>query len=702
VDDSLVPFFKPRGIVVIGVSTSEGKLGHGIARNLTNCGFPGPIHFVAQRGGSLFGRPVHTDLAQVPDPVDLAILAVPPAATPDVLRTCGSRAIPAAIIVSAGFREAGDEGARLEALCLDIAHSQRIRLLGPNCIGIIDTHLPLDTTFLQPPMPPKGNIGFVSHSGAYCAAIIDWARGQGFGFSQVASVGNQADVTEVEMLAAVGADPNTNVIVLYLEGVSDGRRLVAIARELTPRKAVIALKVGRSEFGHRAAASHTGALAGSDRAYDAAFENCGVLRASTSAEMFDWARAIALCPAPAGNRVAILTNAGGPGVVAADAVALNGLSMAVLGEKTRRDLTDILPPSASVRNPIDMLASATPGVYAESLQTIAKDGGVDGVILILPPPPMFRAEEVAAAVLPVIRAAGKPVLVTLMGSALTAVAHDEFTAAHVPVYAFPEAAVSGFAALVRRTAPLSSTLADLLPPQVSPTIETLDSMSAEDLMASCGIASARSALARSASEAVTAARELELPVVLKVVSADIPHKSDADGVLMHLQSEREVSEGYERLLRQVRARRPEARIEAVQVQHEIAGGADVILGVVRDPDFGPLLMFGSGGIEVEAMQDVAFALAPVSDEGAGRLIRRTWAGRRLAGYRSVAPADEEAVVNALVRLSWLAHQHPELAEIEVNPLRVQPAGRGAYALDVRIRLTDATPANQPIGTRTVA
>src|SRR5574341_244969 len=378
---SLLPFFSPRGIAILGASTSPEKLGYGVARNLVQSGYSGAIHFVSQKQGELFGRPLYTDLAQIPDPVDLAVLVVPNTAMPEAIQSCAKRGIHAAIIVSAGFREAGPEGAALEQQCLEIARANQIRLLGPNCIGTIDTHLPLDTTFLQPPMPNKGGIAFVSHSGAFCAAIVDWSRRQGFGFSQIVSLGNQADVNETDVLPLVADNEHTRVIVLYIESISDGRRFVDVAREVTQRKPIIALKVGRFEAGQKAAASHTGALAASDIAFDAAFEKAGILRADSAEQMFDWARALADCPLPRGNHFAILTDAGGPGVVAADALETNGLSLAKLSESTLKALTANLPPAASLFNPVDMLASASPVTYASCLKILLADENVDGVMV---------------------------------------------------------------------------------------------------------------------------------------------------------------------------------------------------------------------------------------------------------------------------------------------------------------------------------
>ncbi|HSG43450.1 MAG TPA: CoA-binding protein, partial [Anaerolineales bacterium] len=383
-EPSLLPFFKPKGVVVIGASTSPEKLGYGVARNLIQSGYQGTIHFVSQKQGQLFDRPIYTDLNQVPDPVDLAILIVPPNATPRAIEACGKRRIKAATIITGGFREVGEVGAALEQKCLDIAREHGVRLLGPNCIGTIDTHFPLDTTFLQPPRPTKGGIGFISHSGAFAASIVDWARDEGFGFSQIISLGNQVDVNETDMLPMLADDPHTKVIVMYMESVSDGRQFVEVAREVTRRKPVIALKVGRFESGQKAAASHTGALAASDTAFDAAFKRAGIFRADTTEQMFDWARGFEkwsrYAPKNTGlldqRGVAILTNAGGPGVIAADALEQNGLSLAHLTDPTLDSLSATLPPSAAIQNPVDMLASASPDTYADCLKILLEDSNV--------------------------------------------------------------------------------------------------------------------------------------------------------------------------------------------------------------------------------------------------------------------------------------------------------------------------------------
>ena len=679
--ESLLPFFQPQGVVVIGASTSPEKLGYGAARNLIESGYQGAIHFVAQKSGELFGRTIHTSLQDVPNPVDLAILIVPTQATPQAIEECARRGIKAAVIVSAGFREVGAEGAALEQQCVAIARAHGVRLLGPNCIGTIDTHLPLDTTFLQPPMPEKGGIGFISHSGAFAAAIIDWARGQGFGFSRIVSLGNQADVNETDMLPMLADDDATKVIVMYMESISNGRRYVQTASEVSKQKPVIALKVGRFEAGQKAAASHTGALAASDTAFNAAFEKAGVLRAETAEQMFDWARALETCPLPKGNRIAILTNAGGPGVIAADSLEHHNLMLAHLGESTLEALSATLPPAANIHNPVDMLASASSETYATCLKTLLQDKNVDAVLIILPPPPMFKAEEVARAMIEVIEHFNKPVVVALMGSTLVEEAGNVFRAARVPTYPFPERAASALATLVKRAKGLQS---HLILQFASKPSKAGRLWTPDELMQAYNIPTAPIKLARDENEAIALANELGFPVVMKIASPDIPHKSDVGGVLLNIKDTDALQSGYRHMMKRIEALVPPPRIEGVHIQRQIPDGQEVIVGMARDEQFGALMMFGSGGVEVEGLKDVAFALGTLDQAGAESMMRNTWAGRKLKGFRGIPPVDEEAVKDVLIKLSRLAAEHEEIEEIEINPLRV--LAKGAVAVDVRVKL----------------
>jgi len=701
---SLTPFFSPRGVVVIGASTSPEKLGYGVARNLIQSGYQGAIHFVSQKQGELFDRPLCTDLAQIPDPVDLAVLVVPSTAMAAAIESCAKRDIHAAIMVSAGFREAGPEGAALEKQCIEIAHKNNIRLLGPNCIGTIDTHLPLDTTFLQPPMPNQGGIAFASHSGAFAAAIIDWSRHQGFGFSQLVSLGNQADVNETDMLPLLADDEHTRVIVLYMEGVADGVRFVDVARNVTRRKPVIALKVGRFESGQKAAASHTGALAASDIAFDAAFAKAGIFRADSAEQMFDWARALEVCPLPRSryttarvnrkgrietyrqpdSRVAILTNAGGPGVIAADALEVNGLHLAQFRDNTKKTLASMLPPAAGIHNPVDMLASASPQNYADCLKLLLDDANVDTVMVILPPPPMFTTESVADAIIPIIQSSAKPVVVALLGSELTSNAFERFDRANVVTYPFPERAASALGILTKRAEYLTVQTQRNEDSKTSSLRDLAVNSSPDEIVSAYGIPTAPIKLAHNANEAANIARELGFPVVMKIASPDILHKSDIGGVLLNVKSEAEARSDYTLLVKRARTAKPNAKIDGVHIQRQIDSGQEVIVGVVRDPTFGPLVMFGSGGVEAEGLKDVAFALGPLSPLEAQEMMRKTWAGKKLDGFRNIPAADKSAVQDILIKLSWLAHEHPEISEIEINPVRALT--KGAVAVDVRIKM----------------
>jgi acetyl coenzyme A synthetase (ADP forming)-like protein len=696
--DSLTPFFAPRGVAVIGASQDPTKLGYGLARNLVQSNYQGVVHFVNPKGGSLLGRPMYPQIGAVPDPVDLAIVLIPVAFIPQALRECGERGIRAAIIGSGGFRETGPEGAAHEQELLKIARAYGMRLLGPNCIGLLDTHLPIDATFLPPPGPLPGDVAFISHSGAICAAVIDWARGQGFGLSRLVSLGNQADVNETDVLAPVAADPFTRVLTLYLEGVSDGRHFVAEAGQVTRQKPIIALKVGRFKSGQRAVASHTGALAGQESAFNAGFRRAGVIRADTSEEMFDWARALAWCPPPRGRSVAVLTNAGGPGVTAADALEANDMHLSELNTETQTALREILPTAASLHNPVDMLASASPEQYARCLRILLEDPGVDSALVILPPPPMFTAGAVAKALIPIIHGATKPVVIALMGERLIQEAVEHFRAARVAEYRFPERAASALAVLAQRAEylqraqepPQTCCEVDITTARLIVENQTPGAFLPQDatsrLLAAYGIPTPPSELAQSAEEAVQIASKLGFPVALKIASPDIPHKSDINGVSLNLSHAEEVAREFTNILNNARSARQDASILGVEVQRMISEGQEVIVGALQDPQFGALVMFGSGGVEVEGLKDVAFGLAPLTQEEADHLLKSTWAGRKLSGYRNLQPADRQAVLQVLLRIAQLSADFPQLAEIEINPLRVLAKGRGVFAVDTRIRM----------------
>jgi acetyltransferase len=695
----LESLFAPRGVAVIGASQTPSKLGYGVARNLVMSGYKGALHFVNPSGGELFGRPMVRSVAEIPDPVDLAMIIIPARAVPGALEDCGKRGIPSVIIGSGGFRETGEEGAELERVCLDIAARYGIRIIGPNCIGYLDTHLPIDTSFLPLPGPIPGDIAFISHSGAICEAVIDWARGQGFGLSRLLSLGNQMDLTESDVLAPTAADPETRVVALYLEGVGDGPTFVSQATAVSKKIPIVAIKVGRSARGRAAVASHTGALAGEEAAFEAAMRKSGVLRATTSEALFDWARALAWCPLPPGRKVAVLTNAGGPGAIAADALDAQGLELSDLGQATQTALAELLPAAASLRNPVDMLASAGPHEYAHGLRLLLEDSQVDAVMVILPPPPVSTAADIAAALIPEIQTADKPVVVALMGEDLILQAARLFRQARVPDYRFPERAASALRVLVERAERLAQPDEPPLKPAVAHTEaarRTLETCPVKDgflppnicleLAQAYGLSVPKSRLVHSADEAAETSEEIGFPVALKIVASQLTHKSDVGGVALDLIDPAQVRAAYERVTEQPKQSAPDAEITGVLVQEMLPPGQEVILGMVRDPQFGPLLMFGSGGVEVEGLRDTAFALPPLTPHELDQMLGSTWAGRRLEGYRHLPAGDRQAVADGLTALGQMAIDLPTLMEVEINPLLVFARGKGASALDIRIRV----------------
>ena len=686
--------FAPRGVAVLGVSRDERKLGYGVARNLVQSGYGGALCFIHPTADRILDVPCCPALAAAPDPIDLAIIILPAEHVAAVLEQCGQRGIPWAIVMSGGFRETDRVGAEREQALIEIARRFGLRLIGPNCIGVIDTHTPLNTTFIQS-APQPGEIAFVSQSGALCQSVIEWGSGLGLGFSRIVSLGNQADVSEAEVLAALAADPNTRVITLYLEGVQDGLRFQQAAALAARQKPVIILKAGHTAAGQRAAASHTGALAGQDTGYDVVFARCGILRAPQIEALLDWARALAWCPPLRGPRVAVLTNAGGPGILAADAVEVNGLQLAQFSNQSITALRALLPLPASTHNPIDMLASAGAREYAGALRILLNDAGVDAVLIINVPPPLGDALPVAAAIAETGQGAAVPIVTALMGDALVQAAAQALRTARLPDYRFPDRAAAALGAQWRYAQALARpgyepiTLTDVDAAAAACHLHGegwLDAGATSAVLAAYGIAGPREALASSIDEAVQAAEQIGYPVVVKIVSPDIVHKSEVGGVVMNVTDASTLRAVCQSMLAQIRACLPEANVQGWHIQQQVADGQEVILGMVRDAQFGALVMFGAGGVEVEGQRDVAFGLAPLSRSEAAAMLAATFAGRKLSGFRGAPPADREAVIDRLVRLAQLAIDFPQIAEMEVNPLRVLDDGPGAVALDVRVRL----------------
>ena len=700
---TLTPFFQPAGVAVIGASSDPTKLGYGIVENLVHprYGFPGPVYPVNPKAAEILGRKCYPGIRDVPDPVELAVLIIPAALVPATLEDCGERGIKAAVIISGGFREIGPEGVERERLILEIARRCGMRLIGPNGIGVIDMHTPLNTTFVRE-MTGAGDIDFVSQSGALCGGVIDWAQARRLDFSRFLSIGNKVDVDETDLLHYLAEDDRSRVIALYLEDVRDGAAFVEAARHACAHKFVLALKSGRTTSGQAATASHTGALAGAHAAFRAACKQTGILELDSMSSLLNTSLALASQPLPRGDRIAILTNAGGPSALTADLLDPAGLALAHTSPATQSALRAFLHAEASVSAPVDMLGGANETHYQRALEALLDDPSNDGVIVIHVPTrvqnPVLVVNAVASAIQG--KKPAKPVLLNLFGQASLDAAFAAADAARLPVYRFPEEAVETMRIMRQRLRwlemehPLPGNLVDVDPAHVRDLISaarqsghtSLDAAAGRAVLEAYGIRTPKDMLASSPDQAAQFARQIRFPVALKLASPDILHKTEVGGVVLNLSDEDSVRSAYEAILLRARAAHPKAEIRGIQVQQMVAGGQEVIIGMKRDPAFGPLIMFGLGGVYVEALADVSFRLAPLSPQDAQEMIGEVRASKLLAGLRGAPPADRSALVDAIVRIGQLAADFPEITELDVNPLLVLPAGQGAWAADVRMIL----------------
>ena len=694
----LEAFFNPRSVAVIGASRSKEKLGHGVLANLIEYGYPGQIYPINPKADEILGLKCYPSVLDVPGPIDLAIVVIPAQFVAAVLEECGQKGVKGVVIISAGFREAGREGVKRERKIVDIAKRYKMRLVGPNCLGIIDTVCPLNASFAAG-MPPKGTIAFMSQSGALCTAILDWALAAGIGFSHFVSLGNKADVAEVDLLEAWENDPHSNVILTYIEGLPAGRKFMEVARRVTRRIPVIAVKAGTTSAGSRAVSSHTGSLAGSERAYEAAFRQSGVLRAESIQHLFDYSLAFAYQPVLRGKRIAIVTNAGGPGVMATDALEREGLSLASLSRDTIEFLRTHLPPAANIYNPVDVLGDALADRYGLALEAVLKDKNVDGVIVILTPQVMTEIEETARLVGEIAARYDKPVLGCFMGEAKGSAGIKILNEHKIPNYPFPERAVGAMRAMMdyRRwleRPPLKVEEFEVDREKVKEIFAqvraegrvTIGDAEAREIMQAYGIPIPQSKLARTPEEAVEIAEEIGYPVVMKVASPDILHKTDIGGVKLNIASATDVRDAFDLLVYRATRFMPDAEIWGCLVQEMVKEAKEVIVGMNCDPQFGPLVMFGLGGIYVEALRDVSFRIAPFSRQEAEEMIREIRSYELLKGVRGERPADIAAIVDCLLRVSQLATDFPEIVELDINPLMVKEAGGGAVAVDMRLVL----------------
>ncbi len=697
----LTAVVRPSTIAVIGASRDPAKVGHAIFHNILTGGFQGAVHPVNPTARAISGVRAYRSVLEVPDPVDLAVVITPAALVPGVLDECGQAGVRGVIVISGGFREVGEEGRKREDLVRERIARWGFALIGPNCLGVINTapDVRLNATFAAQ-IPAAGNIGFLSQSGALTAAALDYARTKRIGFSKVFNLGNKADVTELELLDVLAADPDTHVILLYVEELSEGRRFIETAREISeqsPPKPVLVLKAGRTADGARAVSSHTGSLAGSDQVYEAIFAQAGVLRVESIEELFDYAGAFSRQPLPKGRRVAIVTNAGGPGILATDACIRQGLELSKLSTATLGALRGVVPGEAHVGNPLDIIGDADDRRYDAALEAVLADPSVDAGVVLVTRQATIDVEAAADAVIRRARASGKPVLASFVGALAVESGVARLEEAGIPHYPFPEAIARTLAAMARYVSWIERprtgyhTFDDVDLPRARKIIAGaepgfLSESAALGLLESYRLPLLPWAVATTASEAAERALAIGLPVALKILSPQIIHKVDVGGVRLHLGTAAEVAAAYEAMMVSIRKHHPDAALDGVLVQAMARKGHEVILGISHDAQFGPVLMFGLGGIYVEVLKDVTFRLAPVRELGARRMVEETRTAAILQGVRGEPPSDLEAIVECLLRLSQLAVDCPEVAELDINPLFVYAAGQGAAVADARVRI----------------
>jgi acetyltransferase len=703
----LTPLFEPQSVALVGASERAGSVGAVLVQNMLEAKYRGALYAVNPKYKSVQGVQCFDAIGKVPPRVDLAVVATPPRAVPEVIEQCGRAGVRSAVVITAGFSEVGPAGAKLERALLENARRHRLRVIGPNCLGLMRPALGLNATFARG-TPYAGSLGLISQSGAICTALLDWARPHKVGFSSVVSLGGSTDVDFGEIIDYLVEDPKTEHILLYIEGVRSARRFVSALRAAARVKPVILMKVGRHPAGSRAAVSHTGAIVGMDDVFDAVVKRAGVVRVTTIGQLVAAAQALAAHVRPQGERLAIVTNGGGPGVMAADRAADLGIPLAQLSPPTVEALKRTLPENWSHGNPVDLIGDADPARYRTAVAACLADEQVDGVLAMLAPQAMTAASDAARAVIEAAKGSSKPVLACWMGEEQTAEARRVLGEARIPVFRTPDPAVEMFghlSAFYRNQRALLQTPGPLAA-QGAPDLEgaraivdaalgerraVLSEMESKALLAAFRIPIARTVLARSAREAMLIAEELGVPVAMKVDSADITHKSDVNGVRLNVAGAPNVQAAYQQILDEVQRRRPEARVNGVTVEPMVRRqhGRELMVGMLRDPVFGPAIVFGTGGTAVEVHRDRAVALPPLNRFLVADMIRGTRVARLLGEFRRMPPVDMPALEEVLLRVSELVCEIPALAELDVNPLIADESG--AIAVDARVVLRPPAP-----------
>jgi len=716
--------FKPRSVAVVGASNNPRSVGGVVMRNLLRGGFSGPIMPVNPKYQAVAGVLTYPDVPSLPTTPDLAVICTGPQAVPDVIRQLGQRGTKGAVVITAGMAEQQDEeGRALQRAMLAAARPYTLRILGPNCVGLLVPGLGLNATFAHTEIQP-GSLAFVSQSGGFCTATLDWARAKGIGFSHFVSLGNSADIDFGDVLDYLGSEPGTTAILLYMEsiGPDEARKFMSAARAAARNKHVLAIKAGRFAEGARAAASHTGALAGTDNVYDAALRRAGILRVYDLDELFDAVETLARARPLRGERLAILTNGGGPGVIATDALMAQGGQLAELSAPTIRRLSALLPGTWSRANPVDMIGDADAQTYAGALRILIEDPNVDAILVLNAPSAIAPPVDAARAVVEIVRQAQIPILTSWLGGEEAGRARRIFAAANIPTYETPESAVRAFMHLVRyrRNQEILTQVPPSAPTHFTPAPgaaravvekalidgrELLTEPEAKQVLAAYGIPVVVTRVAATADEAARLAGEVGFPVALKILSPDITHKSDVGGVALGLDTADEVRSTAEAMRARIAKKLPHAQLAGFTVQRmaQRPGAHELIIGMTTDPIFGPVILFGRGGTAVEVIADRAVSLPPLNMSLARYLIGRTQVFRLLQGYRDRPPVDFDALCLALTQVSQLIVDRPEIVELDINPLLADE--QGVIALDARIRIAPAgmtapgTPAPQSAAAR---
>lgn len=688
--------FRPRSVAVIGASTRKGTIGRETLHNILLAEYNGKVFPVNPKASVIHSIKGYSTILDVPDAVDVAIVIVPKDNVAEVARQCGEKGVKGLVVISAGFSEVGPEGKKREQEVLKVVRDYDMRMIGPNCFGIVNTDpkVSLNATFGKT-FPKRGRVGFITQSGAMGEAIMSIARELGIGFSTVASIGNKADISSNDVLEYFKDDPNTDVILMYLENFGNPRNFTEIARETCRKKPIVAVKSGRTTLGAKAASSHTGALAGLDVGVDALFQQTGVIRVDTVEELFDVAMALSNQPVPKGNRVVIVTNAGGPGILATDALANHGMEMPPLSRATVKKLRQVVSAEASFSNPMDMVAGAGPKEFLETLNAVKNDKRYDSIIPIFVPPVTISELEVAQNIAQAVGKSNKTVLACFMGAGWSSKGMLHLRAHGIPVYIFPEAIAKTLSNLhtyqkriskprgkFRKFKVDTTTVQDICDRAVAEKRETIVGKEAIAILDAYGIQAAPYKFADSAAEAAKVSKSIGLPVVMKVNTPAILHKTEVGAVEVDLRTEAEVRKAFKSLQKKVRDAGEDGEF-SVALQRMIAGGIETVMGMTVDPSFGPLIMFGLGGIYVEVMKDVAFRIAPLTDQNAREMIHSLRSFPLLDGFRGARPVDQATLEETLLRLSQLVQDFDCFSEIDINPFIVSPEKERCAAVDAR-------------------